>query len=208
MVLKNDDIQGQPGLCAAAGEVVRARLTGSISAKQRLLEECQAQILAAASLLTEVLRDHHKVLLCGNGGSAADCQHIAGELVRVLSHDSPRPGLAAIALTTDTSILTASANDFGFAGIFERQVQALGQPGDALVAISTSGNSENVLRAARCASEQGMRVVALTGPAGALAGLAEAPVRVPVANTQHIQECHITIGHILCELIELSLFPK
>lgn len=207
MIFKTGDVGNQSGLCASAEEVVRARLVGSISAKQRLLEACQGQILAAAAILTEVLRNHQKVLLCGNGGSAADCQHVAGELVSVLRHDSPRPALAAIALTTDSSILTASANDFGFAGVFERQVQALGQPGDALVAISTSGNSENILRAARCARDRGLRVVALTGPAGALAELAEAAVRVPVASVQHIQECHITIGHILCELIELSLFP-
>lgn len=146
------------------------------------------------------------MLLCGNGGSAADCQHIAGELVGVLTQEFPRPALAAIALTTDSSILTASANDFGYGGVFERQVQALGRPGDVLLGISTSGNSENVLRAMACCRGLGMRGIALTGATGGkLAAAADLAICVPGANVQHIQEAHITIGHILCAIVERSV---
>lgn len=196
-----------PELTSDAADRLRRHLQGSLAVKERVLETCQAEILAAAALLTASLRRQGKVLLCGNGGSAGDCQHIAGELVSVLSQDFPRPGLAALALTTDTSILTASANDFGFAGVFERQVQALGRPGDVILGISTSGNSENVLRAVRYARDHGLGTLVLTGEAGALAGLAQVAIRVPSTNVQHIQEAHITIGHILCDLVERSLFP-
>jgi len=148
-------------------------------------------------------------LLCGNGGSAADCQHIAAELVIRLTHDFVRPGLPAIALTTDTSMLTASANDFGFARVFERQVQALGRPGDVLVAISTSGDSENTLCALHYAAAHGMHTIALTGATGGkMAAAAEIVIRIPSASTQHIQEAHIAVGHILCAIIERSLFPE
>ena len=148
-------------------------------------------------------------MLCGNGGSAADSQHIAGELVSVLSQKFLRPGLAAIALTTDTSILTASANDFGFGGIFERQVQALGQEGDVLVGISTSGNSENVLRAVRLAKASGIKTVGLLGGGGGqLADIVDVAVVIPSSNVQNIQEAHITVGHILCDLVERALFIK
>jgi phosphoheptose isomerase len=197
------------GLWDGAGQLVRTHLLTSIETKQRVLESCQADILAAAARITGSLREGGKLLLCGNGGSAADCQHIAAELVIRLTHDFVRPGLPAIALTTDTSMLTASANDFGFAHVFERQVQALGRPGDVLVAISTSGNSENTLCALNYASAHGMHTIALTGGTGGkMASVAEIVIHIPSTSTQHIQEAHIAVGHILCAIIERSLFPE
>jgi D-sedoheptulose 7-phosphate isomerase len=156
--------------------------------------------------MTECLASGHKILLCGNGGSAADAQHIAAEFVSVLRPGFLRPGLGAIALTTDTSVLTASANDFGYAGVFERQVQALGRTGDVLIGISTSGNSENVLRAVSYARAHQMCTVVLTGAdGGKLAQAAQTALRVPSTVTQFIQESHIMLGHILCDLVEQSL---
>jgi phosphoheptose isomerase len=196
------------GLVKDAEERLRIHLLGSISTKRRVLEECEAAILLAASVITNRLQRGGKVLLCGNGGSAADCQHIAGEMVSVLNQSFPRPGLPAIALTTDSSILTASANDFGYAGVFERQIQALGKPGDVLIGISTSGNSENVLRALAYASEHEIATICLTGATGGRMGkMADVSICVPSANVQHIQESHISIGHILCDLVERTLFP-
>jgi phosphoheptose isomerase len=195
-------------LCAGAEALMRAHVAESIAAKQRMLEECGADILAAAGAVAAALRRGGKVLLCGNGGSAADAQHMAAELVSSLRRECVRPALAAVALTTDTSLLTASANDFGYGGIFERQVEALGREGDVLIAISTSGNSENVLRAVCAAKARGVDTVALTSaPGGRLAGEARVAVRVPVANTQHVQEAHVTVAHVVCDLVERTLFP-
>jgi D-sedoheptulose 7-phosphate isomerase len=147
-----------------------------------------------------------KVLLCGNGGSAADCQHMAAEFVSRLTKEFERPGLPAIALTTDTSFLTAFANDCGFEGIFERQVQALGKPVDALIGISTSGNSPNVILAVEAARAASMRTIVLTGSNGRLAGIAHVAIAIPSTNTQYIQEAHLAVEHILCELVEQALF--
>jgi len=197
------------GLWDGAGTLLRTHLQTSIETKQQVLQSCEADILAAAARITASLREGGKLLLCGNGGSAADCQHIAAELVIRLTHDFVRPGLPAIALTTDTSMLTASANDFGFAHVFERQVQALGRPGDVLVAISTSGDSENTLCALNYASAHGMHTIALTGGTGGkMASVAEIVIHIPSTSTQHIQEAHIAVGHILCAIIERSLFPE
>jgi len=163
-----------------------------------LLADAEPLILSAAELMVVSLASGGKVLLCGNGGSAADWQHIAAEFVSVLNQSFLRPGLAAIALTTDTSILTASANDFGFAGIFERQTQALGRPGDVLVGLSTSGNSENVLRAFAYAGEHGIKTIGLTGmPGGRFLESCDVCIRVPAESAQFIQESHIMIGHII-----------
>lgn len=193
-------------LIPGAAERLRKHIETSIDTKRKLLETGVGPMLEAAAAMRASLAGGNKVLLCGNGGSAADAQHIAAELVSVLSRDFPRPGLAAIALTTDTSILTASANDFGFAGIFERQVQALGRPGDVVIGISTSGASENVLRAIRHAREHAMRTIAMTGERESnLAQAAEIVLRVPSTVTQFIQEAHIMMGHILCDLVERSL---
>lgn len=188
-------------------ETARRHLLRSVAVKEAVAENCTAEIAEAASILIECLKSDGKILLCGNGGSAGDCQHIAAEFTSVLSQDFPRPGLAAIALTTDTSFITANANDFGFEGIFERQVQALGRPGDVVVGISTSGNSKNVVCALKYAREHGIKTVALTGGGGGqMADIADVAVKVPSKDTQMIQESHISIGHILCALVELGVF--
>lgn len=158
-------------------------------------------IAATGSALVATLRQGGKVLLCGNGGSAADAQHIAAELVGRFVR--ARPGLAAIALTTDTSALTAIANDFGYEQVFARQVQALGRSGDVLVAISTSGNSANVIAAVTQAQAQGMKVVGLLGgDGGALAARVDQALVVPSRETARVQECHILIGHIWCQMVD------
>lgn len=189
-------------------ETARAYLSESAEIKRRTADECEDAILAAADLITQSFRDGGKVLLCGNGGSAADCQHMAAEFVSRLTKDFERPGLPAIALTTDTSFLTAFANDFGFDGLFERQVQALGRPGDVLIGISTSGNSPNVVRAVRYARTASLRSVVLTGASGQLAGLADVAISVPSTDTQHIQETHLAIEHLICWFVERDLFAS
>lgn len=161
----------------------------------------------AVEACVEALRGGGKLLFCGNGGSAADAQHWAGELVSRFYYD--RPGLAAIALTTDTSILTAVGNDYGYDYTFARQVEALGRAGDVLVAISTSGNSPNVLRAAEAARARGMRVLAFTGRhGGTLAPLADIAFRMPSDETPRIQEGHEFVGHLLCALVEARMHPR
>ncbi|HEY5869921.1 MAG TPA: SIS domain-containing protein [Candidatus Tectomicrobia bacterium] len=187
-------------------ETARTHLLVSADIKRQVAEECLDAILAAADLITQAFRSGGKVLLCGNGGSAADCQHMAAEFVSRLTKEFERPGLPAIALTTDTSFLTAFANDCGFEGIFERQVQTLGKPADVLIGISTSGNSPNVIRAVEAAHAADMRTVVLTGSGGRLAQMAHVAVSIPSANTQYIQEAHLAVEHILCELVEQSLF--
>jgi len=162
-------------------------------------------ILAAAELIATTFREGGKVLLCGNGGSAADCQHMAAELVGRLTRESDRLGLPAIALTTDTSFLTAFANDCGFEEIFARQVQALGRRGDVLLGISTSGRSRNVIRAVEEARAAGMSTVVLTGQNSRLAELADVVVAVPGTQTQYLQETHLAIEHIVCDLVEQFL---
>ena len=187
----------------------RARLLESAEVKRQVAENCIEAILAAADLIADTFRSGGKVLLCGNGGSAADCQHMAAEFVSRLSKDFDRPALPAIALTTDTSFLTAFTNDCGFDGVFERQIEGLGKPGDVLVAISTSGNSPNVIRAVEAAKAKNIRTIGLTGNGGsALSRLAHIAISVPSANTQFIQEAHLAIEHTICELVEHSLFSQ
>ena len=171
-------------------------------------ERCAEAIEAAAATMVTSLRAGGKVLFCGNGGSAGDAQHLATELVSALTLDRPRPAISAIALTTDTSLLTAIANDVGFEEVFARQVEALGRPGDVLVGISTSGNSRNVLRAFEQARALGLRTVALTGEGGgALAPAADVAIAVPSAETSHIQELHIAVGQLIAFLVEDELHP-
>jgi phosphoheptose isomerase len=189
-------------------DLVTAHLNESARVKRQIADLCIDSILAAASLMAEAFRSGGKVLLCGNGGSAADCQHIAAELVNFLTKEFPRPGLPAIALTTDTSLISAIANDSGFERVFSRQVQALGQSGDVLIGISTSGNSPNVIRAVEAAQSLEMRTIALTGASGRLVDLAEIAIAVPSTQTQYIQEAHLAIEHILCELVEEHLFHR
>lgn len=180
----------------------------SIATKQKLLQECVQDIQKSAELLIRTLRHGGMILLCGNGGSAADAQHIATELVVRYRSSKERKALPAIALTTDSSMVTAASNDYSFAEVFVRAVQAFGNPMNALVCISTSGRSENVRRAAEEARLIGMPVVGLLGhDGGVIAPLCDAAVIVPSSDTARIQESHILIGHIWCELIELALFP-
>lgn len=189
-----------------ARERAAAQLTASAETKRATLSECLSDIVSAATVMADALRAGGKVLLCGNGGSAADCQHMAGELVGRFAKDVRRPALAALALTTDTSFITAQANDESFDSIFERQVQALGRAGDVLVAISTSGRSANVLAAASAAREVGMRVIALTSKGASLATVSDVAICVPSVDTQRIQEAHLAIEHVLCDLTEQTLF--
>ncbi|RZL04274.1 MAG: SIS domain-containing protein [Rubrivivax sp.] len=157
-------------------------------------------------VLADCLARGGKILLCGNGGSAADCQHIAAELTGRFLND--RAPLAALALTTDTSALTCIANDYQFAEVFARQVKALGRPGDCLVGISTSGNSKNVVMAASAAIDLGISTIALTGQGGVLSHLCDHAVAVPSGVTARVQEAHIFIGHTWCGLIEQSLASR
>jgi len=187
----------------------KTHLLDSAETKRLVAEHCLEPIVLAAQTIADTFRAGGKLLLCGNGGSAADCQHIAAELVSLLTQDFKRPGLSAIALTTDSSMLTAYANDFGFEGVFARQVEALGKPGDILIGISTSGNSKNIIKATEAAKEISVKTIAMTGKTGGLLGsMADIVIPVPSTSTQHIQEAHISIGHILCDLIECILFEE
>jgi D-sedoheptulose 7-phosphate isomerase len=178
----------------------------SIETKRAFFDAHSEAVARAAGSLIESIRAGGKVLIFGNGGSAADAQHIAAELVNRLTYD--RPPIAAIALTTDTSVLTSVANDSSFDELFERQVRALGRAGDVAIAISTSGNSPNVLRAVRAATQMSIKTIGLTGRGGGqLAAAVDVALVVEADSTQRIQETHITIGHILCELIEDALYP-
>ena len=172
----------------------------------RVAQACAGQVVAAAEVIVSAYQAGNKLLLCGNGGSAADCQHVATELLSRLSADFVRPALAAIALTTDTSFLTAFGNDYGFDGVFARQVEALGRPGDVLLGISTSGRSRNVREAVRVAHERGLRTVGLLGEGGPLSDEVELAIVVPERNTQHVQEAMLPLEHILCSLVERAVF--
>jgi D-sedoheptulose 7-phosphate isomerase len=159
-------------------------------------------IEAVALAMTEALLGGGKVLWCGNGGSAADCQHLAAEIVGRFSRE--RRGMPSIALTTDSSILTAVANDYGFQCVFSRQVEALARPGDVLVGISTSGNSQNVIMALEQARSMGVTTIALTGAGGGkLSAIADHTLAVPSTDTARIQEAHILVGHMLCDRVEV-----
>lgn len=193
---------------AEEGEDALGRVVKSLSQSARLAQQT-AQILGtaivqAAETVVAALQQGHKVLLCGNGGSAADAQHIAAELVGRFQVE--RQGLPALALTTDTSILTSVGNDYQFEQIFARQVKALAAPGDVLLAISTSGNSENIACAVAAATAIGVSTIGLLGKdGGKIAGMVSLPLVVPAAETARIQEVHITIGHIVCEFVDRAL---
>lgn len=190
-------------------ECARTHLLASAKVKGDVAAACLGEIVAAAEIMIQTLRTGGKVMLCGNGGSAADSQHIAAEFTNRLSADLPRPPLAALALTTDTSFLTANANDYGFEHVFERQVQALGRDGDVLIGISTSGTSRNVVRAVQCCRELHIKTVGLLGGnGGEVRPLVDVAIVVPSTSTQHVQEAHITIGHIVSELVEEALFGQ
>lgn len=179
----------------------------SADTKLKIIDACKVEILLAVQSLVDSFRNGKKLLLCGNGGSAADCQHIATEFVIRLSHHIQRPSLPAIALTTDTSNLTAGGNDIGWENVFARTIQGLGNEGDILIAISTSGNSPNIIKAVEQAHEKKIFVVGfLGGNGGKLKDQVDLPIIIPSSNTQRIQEGHITIAHIICELVETELY--
>lgn len=187
--------------------MIRSYLDKTREATARLAEDAalHGRIAEIGDVLCRALTAGGKILLAGNGGSAADCQHIAGELVVRFRRD--RAGLPALALTVDTSVLTACLNDFGPGPVYSRQVEALGREGDVLWAISTSGNSENILEACRVARERGMTVVGFTGGSGGkLASMCDLCFIAPSDVTSHIQECHIAVGHLLCLIAEERLF--
>jgi D-sedoheptulose 7-phosphate isomerase len=188
-------------------ERASSHLLASAALKKHVVERCMGDILAAAELLADTFRRGGKVFLCGNGGSAADCQHVAGEFVSLLNKDNHRPALPAIALTTDSSFLTAYANDFGYEGVFRRQLEALAAPGDALVGISTSGGSVNVTKALEYAREAGVKSIVLMGEGGAMQEIGDVVVAIPSTDTQLIQEAHLTVEHVLCDLVEMELYP-
>lgn len=182
-------------------ELVKAALDAHAATLQRTAAQLPQGIAQAAQMLVDTLRGGHKVLLCGNGGSAADAQHIAAELTGRFVKE--RAALPAIALTTDTSALTAIGNDYGYQRVFARQVEALARPGDLLIGISTSGNSPNVLEALQAARNLGCRTLALTGRNGGQATqAADLNLVVPAEATARIQEMHILIGHILCQAVD------
>jgi D-sedoheptulose 7-phosphate isomerase len=193
-----------------ATERVTQLFNDSIATKQAALKTLVPAIVSAGKLMAEALKQEHKIMSCGNGGSAADSQHFSAELLNRFERE--RPGLAGIALTTDTSTLTSIANDYEYNDIFAKQVRALGRKGDVLLAISTSGNSPNVMRAIDAAHEKGVHVVALTGrDGGKMAPQLKSPdveIRVPAQVTARIQEVHLLALHCLCDLIDQHLFGE
>lgn len=184
-------------------------LNESAETKLKIRDRLMNEVLSAVDLLVDCYKNGNKLLLCGNGGSAADSQHIATELMIRLSHQIQRPALPAIALTTDSSNLTAGGNDIGFENVFARNVEGLGNKGDVLLAISTSGNSPNVIKAVDMAHQKGMKVIGfLGGSGGKLKPIVDIPIIIPSPNTQRIQEGHITVAHIICELVEYKLYGE
>jgi D-sedoheptulose 7-phosphate isomerase len=190
-------------------ERVRDYLLETSRTAARTAESCGEEILGATAAIAESVRGGGKLLICGNGGSAGDAQHLAAEFVSTLTVDRRRAAIPAIALTTDTSLLTAVANDYGFEGVFARQVEALGREGDVLLGISTSGASANVVRAFEQARAQELRTIALTGEDGGKLGpLANVEINVPSSETSHIQEAHIAVGQLIAFLVEAELYPE
>jgi D-sedoheptulose 7-phosphate isomerase len=188
---------------------VRDYLLETSRTAARTAVSCGEEILGATAAIVESLRGGGKLLICGNGGSAGDAQHLATEFVSTLTVDRRRAAIPAIALTTDTSLLTAVANDYGFEGVFARQVEALGREGDVLLGISTSGASANVVRAFEQARAQELRTIALTGEDGGKLGpLADVEINVPSSETSHIQEAHIAVGQLIAFLVEDELYPE
>lgn len=189
-------------------KVIRSHLLESARIKELMSAACVASISQAALIISDSLKGGGKVMLCGNGGSAADCQHIAAELVGRLSSDRERAPMAAIALSTNTSNITAIGNDYGFEHIFARQVTALGKAGDVLIGISTSGKSGNIVQAVKVAKELGIKTIGFLGQTGILKEIVDLAIMVPSDNIQRIQEGHITIGHLVCEVAEQIVSPK
>ena len=171
-------------------------------------QHSSSAINSTANALVKAFKSGNKVLICGNGGSAADSQHFAAEFVNAFSRDLDRKALPAIALSTDTSILTSIANDFEFENIYSRQVEAYGVPGDILIVLTTSGSSKNCLKAIDTANTMGLTTIAFTKEKGQVSTQSEISIEVPSQNTQHIQECHMLAYHVITELVEDALFRK
>jgi len=187
--------------------IITSQISSSITVKQAILESelLLNDIEKAALMVVNACKAGHKTLLAGNGGSAADAQHIAGEFVSRFYFD--RPGIASIALTTDTSIITAIGNDYGYEKLFSRQIQALGNVDDVFIGISTSGNSPNIINALHQCKEKGIKSIGLTGiTGGKMVDLCDICIKVPSPETPRIQEAHILIGHIICCIVEEELF--
>ena len=174
----------------------------------RFEQHSSSSINTTADALVKAFKSGNKVLICGNGGSAADSQHFAAEFVNAFSSDLDRKALPAIALSTDTSILTSIANDFEFENIYSRQVEAYGLPGDILIVLTTSGSSKNCLKAIDIANSMGLTTIAFTKEKGRVSTQSQISIEVPSQNTQHIQECHMLAYHVITELVEDALFRK
>lgn len=187
-------------------DTITTILDDSIRIKRQAITEQMEPLMAAANMLVTCVASGHKILLFGNGGSAADAQHIAAEFVNRFQIE--RHPLPALALTTDTSIITSIGNDYSFDQIFSKQIQALGKRDDVAWGISTSGNSPNVVAGLRVAREQGLHCLGMTGQGGALVGASDLALTVPTATTARVQETHIIMGHILCQLVDQTLFPQ
>jgi D-sedoheptulose 7-phosphate isomerase len=192
---------------AVRDKFITDSLKESSDTKLRILQHCSPDISRAIDIIIAALSNRKKLLLCGNGGSAADAQHLATEFVIRLSPDIKRPGLPAIALTTDSSMLTAGANDLGYDNVFTRSIEALGNEGDVLIGISTSGNSDSINRAFQKARELKLTTIGLLGKSGGNSkNLVDVAIIVPSEDTQRIQEGHITIGHIIFQEVEQEIF--
>ena len=191
-------------------ERIKYHFDQSVQTKVMALEVLSEPIARASQLLVECLLDNHKILTCGNGGSAGDAQHFSGEMLN--RFECERPSLPAIALSTDTSTITAIANDYSYEEIFSKQIKALGQPGDVLLAFTTSGNSKNILQAVEVAHARDLKVIALTGKEGGQLGFMlnhqDVEIRVPSDSTARIQEVHLLVIHCLCDIIDRQLFQN
>lgn len=191
-----------------SSELINAKLDELVNVLSNFVSVDKESIIEAALLISEAYSNGNKVLICGNGGSAADSQHLAAEFVSSFSKDIKRKALSAIALTTDTSVITAFSNDYNFDGVFARQVEAHGKPGDILIVFTTSGSSKNCINAVFQASKLSMKTIAFTKKSALISKEVDIAIEVPSGDTQHIQECHLFSYHLLAEIVENSLFRK
>ncbi len=188
-------------------EIIKRAFQEGTQLKEQFLKDSLGQIVNVVNVITASLKKGNKILLFGNGGSAADAQHLAAEFVNRFTIE--RPPLPAIALTTDTSIITSIGNDYDFAQIFSKQIRAIGQPGDVAIGMSTSGVSPNVLRGLEIAKKMGLTTIGLTGrDGGQIAQMVDYCLNVPSSSVPRIQEVHITVGHVICQLVDYKLFQK
>ncbi len=188
-------------------KIIKRNYKESIETKEMFFKQNTPLIISVSRLITDAFKNHRKLLICGNGGSAGDAQHIAGEFVNRFMIE--RPPLPAIALTTDTSVITSIGNDYDFSQIFSKQVKAIGREGDVILAISTSGSSTNIIKALKAARDMGIKSIGLTGKGGGkMADIVDILLNVDSDCTPRIQETHITISHIICELVDHILFQE